>query len=272
MLNRLAGLDPTKTDRLLQYILVAAADEDDWRDRELGSIHILKYTYLGDLAFAAKHSGDAYTGAEWEFYHFGPWVAQVHDRIEPALIAIGAAKRTIPSNYDNDFVRFSIAHSDEFPRLRERLENELPLGVGIAVRSAVHEFGANTTALLRHVYLTPPMVTAAPGEKLDLAIVSGLRRESAGTEIAATDKMTTAQRRRRKEILSDLRKRIREGQAAASSPEAAVSPAPRYDAVFAAGTEWLDIMAGEPVTEMTGELTIASDVWKSPTRTEPDVP
>jgi hypothetical protein len=51
-----------------------------------------------------------------------------------------------------------------------------------------------------------------------------------------------------------------------------VSPAPRYDELFLAGTEWLDASAGDPVEAVEGELTVSSDVWKSSTRSDPDVP
>lgn len=108
-----AGLDARRTDLLLQYILIAAAQEDDWRDRELGPIHFLKYAYLGDLAYAERHNGETYTGAEWQFYHFGPWQAQVHDRIEPALAAISAERKMLPSARYEDFVRFSAPRGHE---------------------------------------------------------------------------------------------------------------------------------------------------------------
>lgn len=270
MLRGLAGFDPRRTDLLLEYILVAAAHEDDLRDRELGPIHFLKYAYLGDLAYAARHEGQSYTGAEWQFYHFGPWQAQIHDRIEPALASIDANRKTLQSaRYDGDFVRYSVSPDRELEQLRERLESELPLGVTGAVRSAIHEFGSNTAALLRYVYTTPPMVSAAPGETLNLAhvVFSG---SSAQSESEA--RMSKTQQRRRAELLTGLRARVQQRLAGHGSIPQAVSPAPRYDVVFAAGTEWLDVLAGDPFEEVSGELTISPDVWKSPTRTEPDVP
>ena len=156
MLKVLAGCDPRRTDLLFEYLLVTAAHEDDWRNRELGPIHFLKYAYLGDLAYAVKHQGQSYTGGDWRFCHFGPWQAQIHDRIEPALAAIQVDRKTLQSaRYDSDFVRFSISRDRDVEQLRERLENELPFGVTGAVRSAIHEFGSNTTALLRHAPTWP---------------------------------------------------------------------------------------------------------------------
>src|SRR5713101_3225208 len=266
MLGGLAGFDLRRTDLLLEYILVAAAHEDDLRDRELGPIHFLKYAYLGDLAYAARHEGQSSTGALWQFYHFGPWQAQIHDRIDPALAAIHANRRTLQSvHYESDFLRFSVSRDRVLEQLRERLENELPLGVTGAVRSAIHEFGSNTAALLRYVYTTPPMVSAAPGETLNLAVVVS-SRSSAQSE--SEPRMSKTQQRRRAELLTGLRSRVQERLAGRGSISPAVSPAPRYDAVFAAGAEWLDVLGGDPVEEVSGELTISQDVWKSPTRTE----
>lgn len=260
-----------RTDLLLEYILVSAAQEDEWRDRELGPIHLVKYVYLGDLAFAATHGGESFTGAEWLFYHFGPWQAQVHDRIEPALSAIRAERKNLASaRYEGDIVRFFVPRDRELDVLRDRLEAELPLAVTAAVRSAVHEFGADTVALLRHVYLTPPMVSAAPGETLALVFDQESGSTGAGQ---ARGTATAAQRRRRTEILSALQKNVqRRLTERRTSRDRQVSPPPRYDAVFAAGTEWLDALAGEPAEGVSGEVTVSQDVWKSPTRTEPDVP
>src|SRR5260370_3431635 len=109
MISSLAPFDQQRPDRLLQYVLVVAAEEDDWRDRELGPIHFLKYAYLGDLAYATRHDGQSFTGAKWQFYHFGPWEAQVHDRIEPALSAMVANKKTLQNaRYDSDFSRVAL--------------------------------------------------------------------------------------------------------------------------------------------------------------------
>jgi hypothetical protein len=265
-----AGLE-RRTDLLLQYILIAAAQEDDWRDRELGPIHFLKYAYLGDLAYAQRRGGESYTGAEWQFYHFGPWQAEIHDRIEPAVAAISAERKVSRSSRSDDFVRFTVQLGPELERLREQIETELPLTVSGAVRAAVHEFGANTAALLRHVYLTTPMISAAPGEKLVLTPLPQTGAQVESTRAGDHDR-TASQRKRRKEGLSALKQRVQERLSHRVAVAQHVSPAPRYDAVFAAGTEWLDALSGDPVQDVSGELIVSPDVWKSPTRTEPDVP
>ena len=261
--------DQRKIDLLLQYALTRAAHEDDWRDRELGPIHLLKYAYLADCAYAERHEGQTFTGAAWRFYHFGPWHALVHDRIDPALQEVHAERKTIRgAGRDDDFVRFSISHDAD--HLRDRLENELPFGVTQTIANAVHEFGGNTGALLRHVYLTSPMVRAAPGEILVFTVRAAEHRVDPDGE---TGHLTAKQRREKKAVLAALREKVR-GRLAqgVTATLAEVSPPPRYDELFVAGTEWLDVLAGEPVEDIEGELTVSPEVWKSPTRTDPDVP
>ena len=121
-----ASLDEGRTDLLLQFILATAAGEDDWRSRELGPIHLLKYAYLADLAYAERHEGTSFTGATWQFYHFGPWQPEVFARIEPALDAIHANAKKIPSRYEDDFIRYSVAHGDAHV-VTSRAEKDLPL-------------------------------------------------------------------------------------------------------------------------------------------------
>jgi hypothetical protein len=50
-------MDINKVDLSLKYIL-AAAEQEDYGNREVGPIHLIKYIYLADLAFAEKHTGE----------------------------------------------------------------------------------------------------------------------------------------------------------------------------------------------------------------------
>ena len=84
-------------DLVIQYSLLAAGDEDDYIDRQLGPIHIIKYVYLADLVYAKHNNGQSFTGIDWQFYKFGPWSQAVHARIEPALKAIHANRNQFPS-------------------------------------------------------------------------------------------------------------------------------------------------------------------------------
>jgi hypothetical protein len=261
------GLDTRRTDLLLQFTLLTAAQADEWRDREIGPIHLLKYAYLADLAFGERHGGTSYTGARWQFYHFGPWQAEIHNRIEPALAAIGAAVKQIPSRYESDFIRYSIP-TDSIDETRgDAIRGELPLSIVGTIECAFREHGSDTASLLRAAYLTRPMLKAAPGELLDLTP----EPVSETVRVEPTPQLSKRQQRARAEGLQALKAKVRE-RLSQRTPQRATAPAPRYDEIFAAGTNWLDSLAGEPVRPQQGELLMDESIWKSSHRSEPDVP
>lgn len=105
--------DLAKVDLIIQYALLVAGQEDDYENRQLGPIHLIKYTYLADLYFARKNNGEIYTGIKWLFYKFGPWSQEVNSRIEPALLSINADQKIFESRYEerNDWVRW-VKHDD----------------------------------------------------------------------------------------------------------------------------------------------------------------
>ncbi len=104
-----------KIDCLLQYTLLTAGQED-WGGRELGMIHLIKYLYLADLAYSERHNGETYTGLNWKFYHFGPWVEELYQKIEPALLAIGAEKKIYPRTKYEKEKRKAFRYKNTFKR------------------------------------------------------------------------------------------------------------------------------------------------------------
>ena len=78
----------SKIDLLIQYAILIAGQEDEYLDRRLGPIHLIKYVYLADLAYAERNCGETFTEIAWQFYKFGPWSQAVNERIKPALAAI----------------------------------------------------------------------------------------------------------------------------------------------------------------------------------------
>jgi hypothetical protein len=71
--------------------------------------------------------------------------------------------RQIPSSKaEEDLIRYSLVDESLF----NQLEPELPFILAVALKGLIHEFGDDTTSLLHHVYRTPPMLGAAPGEPL----------------------------------------------------------------------------------------------------------
>jgi len=259
-------MDTSRLDSLLHFAL-AAAGQEDLPHRALGPIHLIKYAYLGDLAYAERHGGETYTGAPWRFFNFGPWAGVVHDRIEPAVRAIGAERRVFDrARYEGEFVRYTLEDDAAY----ERLGRQLPMEAATAIKRAVHEFGNDTYGLLNHVYLTRPMLEAGPGEPL---VFRGTLEEPQEPE---DHTQTEAQlgrkaRKERKATLARLRLDIR-ARLAQRRMRTRVVPAPRYDDVFRAGTEWLDSLAGEAVSTTRAEASFSDDIWRSPTRGGTEIP
>jgi hypothetical protein len=258
-------IDLSRVDHVVQFALAAASGEDDRANRELGPIHLLKHVYLADLAHADRHGGATFTGAPWRFHHFGPWTVDVYNRIGPATSAVGAAERRFTSTRsDTDGVRYRLYDA----HLLDRLENQLPTEVSGAVRRAVRSFGSDTASLLQHVYLTRPMLRAAPEEYLDFAPDA----EEPAAAPAAAPSLTPREQRDQKAAIRALRERFRRRVLERPKPAAAASPPPRYDEIFWEGVRMLDELAGQPVAPGEATMTVDEGVWKSRARRDPGIP
>jgi hypothetical protein len=264
----LAKIDIEKIDLLLQYALVVAGQGSGW-DRELGMIHLIKYVYLADIEYAKRRNGQLYTGIPWRFYHFGPWAEEVYQRIEPALMAIGAEKRIIPNPRDERDVSRWTKSDDE---LFDTLGNQLDLIVMGCIQRDVRRFGSDTAALLDFVYRTKPMVTATPGEFLNFNILNSetISEEQIQAGIAVKE-LTVRQKKKRKSALLDLKKRINARLDEKQNRRIACAAPPRYDEIFFNGIKWLNSSSEEPLD--SGEYTaiISDKMWKSKARYDPDL-
>jgi hypothetical protein len=258
--------DFSKTDTLLRYIL-ALAGEEDWGNQELGPIHLIKYLYLADLAHASQTGGETFTGLPWRFHKFGPWTEDAFLRIDTAMDAAGATKRTFSTlKYEDDIVRYSLVND----RLLAELDNQMPLHIAGQLRKAVHRFGADTESLLDYVYKTPPMLTAAPGEYLNFSgLPEGKGEETVSEEAKAP--LTAKQKKKRTQAAEDLKRRFLARVAPKDTTRKAPDEVPPYDDVFLEGLKWLDLLAGDPVSPMKGEGTFSPDIWKSKARYDPDL-
>ncbi len=260
---------PSRVDLLIQYALAAAAQEDTGR-RELGPIHLIKYVYLGDLAYAEEHAGETFTGAPWRFHHFGPWAVEVFHRIEPAVSAVQATERVFSSRYREDSKRWSLRGGGRL----EELEKEIPWPAARVIRRAVHEYGSDTKNLLHHVYNTAPMLKAAPGEPLSFRSPQS-EPVGAGSSLplppALADGPSRLSKTAAKKLRARVAERLREKREARA--KTAPMPAPRYDEVFFAGREWLESLTElEPIDGAEGELQLADEIWKSDARGSGDLP
>jgi hypothetical protein len=258
-----------KVDQLIQYALLLAGEEDDFLDRQLGAIHLIKYVYLADYEFAKVNNGATYTGTDWMFYKFGPWAQSINARISPALNAINADQKVFESNYEEkeDWSRWCV--SDEY-RL-SRIEALVPSAIRLWMRTYVHKFGKRTPELLDFVYKTPPMLNAAPHEFLDFSnaipeprLVNEIQPES---RLAS---LTIKKQKRLKERMNELR--AMSGARNSVGFELVRPIAPRYDEVFSQGISWLEQLAGPMIHQGSHLIEFSDEVWKSSTRKSKDVP
>ena len=250
--------DLSRLNAVYQYTVAVAALADDARQQSLGPIHLLKYAYLADLAHASRRAGSPYSGVEWRFHHFGPWSQEAFNAIGPALHAVAAREDRYTSRYESDVVRFGLdRHRAE--AIARRGDQDLPPVVSHAITRAVREHGTDTADLLRHVYLTPPMLAARPGDRLDFSTAASVVRETQTPHAPA--RLTVKEKRRRAAIIDSARAEVRQRLAKSRSKRAAPQRAPRYDAVFREGTAQLDRLAGDPIVPATGEITFDDSVW-----------
>jgi hypothetical protein len=260
-----------RTKQIYQYALLLAAAEEEWDTRELGPIHLLKYAYLADLAFAEFQGGETFTGINWTFHRFGPWSNEAFQLIDEAVGEIDAVKRTLPSDYTKDSVRYSVeGTSAELSEETRALRTKLPLEIKGLIEQAVHRYKADTQALLFMVYATAPMLSAAPGETLDF---NCMVREPTATYQCVSDEdfvplLDQLSNKKRKQIparMKELREQLAERYRVKLESEAGcLMPATGQGEQEV--LDWVDSFAGDPFP--VGSVTVQFDpsVWKSASR------
>lgn len=253
-----------RIDLLLQYALLRAGEEDSYMDRDLGPIHLLKYVYLGDLAYASAHQGETFTGAPWRFYHFGPWSNDVYQRIEPALAAIHARKFVGQSDFEDrpDWVRWSVTDD----RLLRDTQRDIPPMITMDLDRLVHKFKKDTPSLLDHVYLTAPMLSAAPGESLNFSCEPQSARRASASDATG---LSARQTKKLRAAAAAIRTKY---STPSGRAERFIPMAPPMDEVHEQGMAWLDSLAGQPLHAMNITAEFSPEVWTSTTRKVDDVP
>jgi len=255
---------------LIKFLLASAGREDPG-NRELGVIHVVKFLYLVDLEYARQHEGETFTGIQWRFHHFGPWDAQAWALVEPTFAEVDADLRTFESvKFEGEGKRWRWT-GDEADAALEEFRRYLPMRVAQEAKRLVHEFGSDTPVLLHHVYRTEPMLRAAPEDFLDFDTLS--EHPPIGASPSQGPALTERQRRSRKKRVAAIRERVKasiEAKLAERRSQPVALTAPRYDAVFFHGVEALEAVAGEPLMESEGDLSVDDSVWKSETRGRSD--
>jgi hypothetical protein len=234
-------------DLLLQYSLLVAGENDELAERELGPIHLVKYVYLGDLAHARRFHGQTFTGTGWRFHKFGPWAQEVYERVRPALLAVGANVRSLPSDYEGkeDWERWSLRDDG----LLKQREQQVPASILLRLRPEIREFGKDTPGLLDYVYRTAPMLNAAPSEHLDFSTIAPrvlrdipTRDSAAALQVDFLRTEPASHQKLLKQRINSLHKRFEQ-----RAPRKLINPVKnaRYDDVYHEGVAWLDGLAGQ---------------------------
>jgi hypothetical protein len=261
-------VDERRINTVLQYALLLAGAEEERVHRNLGPIHLVKYVYLADLAYAQRNGGETFTGVQWQFHKFGPWSQTVNARIAPALASMGAEQHSFPSDYGDrdDWVRWCLRDED----LLRECERSLPPVIAMSLPPLVHRFLKDTPSLLDYVYRTPPMLVAAPGEYLEFAATERAKTPKADATKLRMDAISEKQRNRYRDRVRELqlqvKKRTEQGPALVNPMADA-----RYDETFEKGVQWLDSLAGEQIEQREYVAEFSEDVWKSTARKGDDV-
>jgi hypothetical protein len=248
-------------EAMVAWALAVAGEADDYRNRELGPIHLLKYLYLGDLAFAEENAARTFSEVPWQFYRFGPWSAELYEQLPRAAEDAGARARRFQSPYREDAVRWRLPE----PTGPDELASHLPPSVARAIRQAVKAYHNDTYSLLHFVYRTSPMLNAAPGELL----VFHAREESTNNPIMDE---SPALRTISKTQLKRIKEKVRSLLADRREHRKTISPKINYDADYFEILDLLDREVGEPTEQTTGILEFSAAVWKSEARRGSEIP
>jgi len=271
-------MDKEKVNKLIYLILYLASQNDDWRDRQLGPIHLIKYIYLADLEYAKIHNGQTLTKIKWQFYNFGPWSAELYNQIEPALQFIEVDEILLSGNYENDTVRWRLKKLEN--NSFANLENEFDFEVVLALKEYIKKFGSDTEELLDFVYKTPPMLVSAPKEFLDFSIMNEQNinsdpeypiQQSLGKKISNKKRKELIKKLKslKQKVNNNLEKRIQKQQK--RKEKFYKNHKVIYDEIYWQGLQMLDNDAGEPLKEEQFTCLISDDVWKSKARYDPDL-
>ncbi|NQU63921.1 MAG: hypothetical protein HQ517_06520, partial [SAR324 cluster bacterium] len=172
---------------------------------------------------------------------------------------IGVYRREFVTDYDTDSVRYSLSDNQKLTELKK----ELPIFVTSAVKKAVKEFGSDTPGLLNNVYLTRPMLLAAPKEKLDFTpeeVEPLEERTPAVTPAKLSTKEKKIKEKKFNDIKARLRAKLEENRQKKKRRYVVVEP--RYDDIYFEGVKWLNSLAGPPIEDIEGELDISDEIWK----------
>ena len=262
-------MNKARVQELIKFILAEAWQDEDYKNRALGPIHLLKYIYLADLYYAAKNEGHCFTGIDWQFYKLGPWNLELQHELPSAAKAIGANLQTFESRYTDEGKNWSLP--DDHPDYKSA-SKPIPTSILFRLRADIRKYGAATNDLLHYVYLTPPMTNAAPWQLLDFNYAySAEQCNSIQSPTIPRTSLTAREKKKKKDRFEEIKAKM--ATMREEKQKRRVKPAPpRYDEVFYNGVADLDALAGEEMPNSGGTLSISEKIWKSNWRKDADLP
>lgn len=255
-------MNAQKTMAIYRYALAVAAQSDAPQFRELGPIHLLKYAYLVDLDFATYHNGSTFTGIEWVFHSFGPWSFVAHALISTAMAASFIQETRRPSDYGrDDYFRWSLI-ADASDENNGGLD--LPLEVRGTLDHFVRKFGSDTPNILHFIYSTPPLIDAAPGEKLDFSKAVPPIKESESSHVSLMQRLSDKQKAELTGRMRNLKTHFDQRYASTRSRRSFVRE--RRDADFSETAKWVNSLAGPSFPDGDVRVEFDDAVWHSEAR------
>jgi len=261
---------------LLRFSLAATATrQDEFRMRELGPIHLLKYLYLADWAYARSHDGQSITGIDWIFYDFGPFASAALALILTFVPSLDVQSRNFIGVDEIERTKWCFQRDSETEDLFIKLEEVIPKEASSAIMHAARDFGGATYPLLDMVYKTLPMRNSTPNQKIDFAkaietfpewgIIQPSPEIPDIIKIEATSALSNTKQKKIEQKKAILRARMKRAiELVDAQPGMEIKPI--YDELFYEGTAAMDAQIGEVIGEREGTFTFDQSVWESDLR------
>lgn len=248
-------MNDARLRHLIQYALAVAAEEP-FPDNSLTTTALMKYVFLGDLAYAQRH-GESFTGANWIFHYFGPWAASVGEAMPSAAIGLRGEVRPFAGG-----TAYSVRAG-----LADEVVRNIPPYVATGMRRAIKRHGNRQASFLPDVYRTKPMLHARPGASLDFSFAK--RQEL--TVTTEPEEITARQAKKRGQKLNELKQEFKRRLAAPHrSSLVRVEPTHSDEVRQALEQVWRDDRAEAESVE--GQLSVAAEIWDDAARTDDGLP
>jgi hypothetical protein len=262
--------------KVIKFIFITISKEDEWEDRRLSPINLVKYVYLADLFYAQRNEGNIFTGVAWKFHHYGPWDSSILIQAKKVAQEMEVeVKQFSSTKFEDDYERFCIKNLSWYEEFEK---NIVPVEIAVYLPNIIKKFGNGTSDLLDMVYKTKPMLNAAPEDYLDFTtdIIPKLTKQLLNEPNKKIEPISKSYAKKMEEKYLDFKKRLnaqlqidiqkRDAKKAANKPSTVDSE--QYEEYM----NWLDSLEGNPEFDLQKEgiIEFGPEIWKSSLRKAPD--